>query len=106
MGDASVAMGFCQYLWLQHWFQSPSHGGRFCCDKIELKAEQNPEVSVPFPWGTLLLLTQPQEFHGFTFRFSPLPMGDASVALYLAGGTPKPDRVSVPFPWGTLLLLK
>ena len=80
MGDASVAVDPDAEMRMVRKFQSPSHGGRFCCWISRSSRTALPFVSVPFPWGTLLL------------RFAAVP---ATLVF---------RHVSVPFPWGTLLL--
>ena len=80
MGDASVALGSIRLSPILLKFQSPSHGGRFCC-------------------GSLRIFLAPA-----CGGFSPLPMGDASVAVDAGRVSCGFISVSVPFPWGTLLL--
>ena len=59
MGDASVAQLGTEGERANESFQSPSHGGRFCCTSLRPDILTGANVSVPFPWGTLLLRCGP-----------------------------------------------
>ena len=124
MGDASVACLYRRDLAHLEQFQSPSHGGRFCCSNAEYVAVPKISSFSPLPMGDASVarkaassrfaeLQFQSPSHGGRFccpgpplyasrpyrGFSPLPMGDASVARFSRRNSKRISSFS-PLPMG------